>query len=63
MSNTKISEELNFQVPNDSVAPSYKIEKSRYDLVDKEAPKDSVSSSDKIKKPKEYLLVPSTEID
>ena len=35
MGNTKITEEIEFQAPNDWLSPSNKIEKSRDDLDDK----------------------------
>ena len=42
MGNNKITEELEFQAPKDSVTSSNNIEKSRDNLDDKEAPNDSV---------------------
>ena len=61
MVNNKITGELESQAPKDPATKNNKIEKSRYDLDDKEAPKESLSPSDKIEKAKKGLVVPSAE--
>ena len=63
MGNTKITEELYFQAPKDSVTSSNNMEKSRDNLDDKETHKDSLAPSDKIEKEREDFVAPSAETD
>ena len=63
MSNTKITEEIEFQAPKYSVAPINNKEKARDDSDDKQSLTYSVSPSDKIEKSNEGLVVPSSKTE